>query len=201
MSQDISQVKDWLTAWKIFYEPEMDLEKTDPNAASISSVDSTGVPNNRIILLKDVNEEGFLFYTNFKSQKGKELFGNGKGAITWWSRAQHKSVRAQGEIIKANDQTSNEYFASRSRDAQISTSISKQSEILKSREKLEQEWNDFKEKHEGQDIKRPEHWGGIYLKPNRVEFWQSTKDYSSRLHDRVVFRLESSTWVTERLYP
>ena len=201
MYQDVSQQKDWLSAWKIFYEPEKSLEKDDPNAASLSSVDSEGMPNNRIVLLKDVNQDGFLFYTNYQSQKGKELFANGKGAITWWSRTQHKSVRAQGLISKIDEKISDDYFASRSREAQISALISKQSEILNSREQLENEWNDFKEKHEGQDIKRPDYWGGICLKPSRVEFWQSVDNYSDRLHDRIVFRLEGSNWVQERLYP
>jgi len=201
MYQDVSQQKDWLSAWKIFYEPEKSLEKDDPNAASLSSVDSAGMPNNRIVLIKDVNQDGFLFYTNYQSQKGKELFANGKGAITWWSRTQHKSVRAQGLISKIDEKISDDYFASRSREAQISALISKQSEILNSREQLENEWNDFKEKHEGQDIKRPDYWGGICLKPSRVEFWQSVDNYSNRLHDRIVFRLEGSNWVKERLYP
>jgi len=201
MSQDISQQKDWLSAWKIFYEPEKSLEKVDPNAISISSVDSDGMPNNRIVLLKDVTQDGFLFHTNYQSQKGKELFANGKGAITWWSRAQHKSVRAQGLISKVDEKTSDDYFASRSREAQISAAVSKQSEILNSREQLKNEWNDFKEKHEGQDIKRPDHWGGIRLNPSRVEFWQSVDNYSDRLHERIVFRLDGSNWVKERLYP
>ena len=201
MSQDISQQKDWLSAWKIFYEPEESLEKVDPNAVSISSVDSEGMPNNRIVLLKDITQDGFFFYTNYQSQKGKELFSNGKGAMTWWSRAQHKSVRVQGLISKVDEKTSDDYFASRSREAQISASISKQSEILTSKEQLQNEWNDFKEKHEGQDIKRPDHWGGICLKPSRVEFWQSVDNYSDRLHERIVFRLDGSNWVKERLYP
>jgi len=201
MSQDISQQKDWFSAWKIVYEPEKGLEKVDPNAVSISSVDSEGMPNNRIVLLKDISQDGFFFYTNYQSQKGKELFANGKGAMTWWSRAQHKSVRVQGLISKVDEKTSDDYFASRSREAQISASISKQSEILTSKEQLQNEWNDFKEKHEGQDIKRPDHWGGICLKPSRVEFWQSVDNYSDRLHERIVFRLDGSNWVKERLYP
>ena len=201
MSQDISQQKDWLSAWRTFYEPEKSLEKVDPNAISISSVDSDGMPNNRIVLLKDVNEDGFIFYTNYQSQKGKELFANGKGAITWWSRAQHKSVRVQGLVCKVDDKTSDDYFASRSREAQISASVSKQSEVLESREQLIKEWNDFEKEHEGKRINRPEHWGGICLNPTRVEFWESVDNYSDRLHERIVFRLDGSNWLKERLYP
>ena len=201
MSQDISQQKDWLSAWRTFYELEKSLEKVDPNAISISSVDSDGMPNNRIVLLKDVNEDGFIFYTNYQSQKGKELFANGKGAITWWSRAQHKSVRVQGLVSKVDNKTSDDYFASRSREAQISASVSKQSEVLESREQLIKEWNDFEKEHEGKRINRPEHWGGICLNPTRVEFWESVDNYSDRLHERIVFRLGESNWLKERLYP
>ena len=201
MSQDISQQKDWLSAWRTFYEPEKSLEKVDPNAISISSVDSDGMPNNRIVLLKDVNEDGFIFYTNYQSQKGKELFANGKGAITWWSRAQHKSVRVQGLVSKVDNKTSDDYFASRSREAQISASVSKQSEVLESREQLIKEWNDFEKEHEDKRINRPEHWGGICLNPIRVEFWESVDNYSDRLHERIVFRLDGSNWLKERLYP
>ena len=201
MSQDISQQKDWLSAWRTFYEPEKSLEKVDPNAISISSVDSDGMPNNRIVLLKDVNEDGFIFYTNYQSQKGKELFANGKGAITWWSRAQHKSVRVQGLVSKVDNKTSDDYFESRSREAQISASVSKQSEVLESREQLIKEWNDFEKEHEGKRINRPEHWGGICLNPTRVEFWESVDNYSDRLHERIVFRLDGSNWLKERLYP
>ena len=201
MSRYISQQKDWLSAWRTFYEPEKSLEKVDPNAISISSVDSDGMPNNRIVLLKDVNEDGFIFYTNYQSQKGKELFANGKGAITWWSRAQHKSVRVQGLVSKVDNKTSDDYFASRSREAQISASVSKQSEVLESREQLIKEWNDFEKEHEGKRINRPEHWGGICLNPTRVEFWESVDNYSDRLHERIVFRLDGSNWLKERLYP
>ena len=201
MSRYISQQKDWLSAWKNFYEPEESLEKVDPNAISISSVDSDGMPNSRIVLLKDVNADGFIFYTNYQSQKGKELFSNGKGAITWWSRAQNKSVRVQGLISRVDDKTSDDYFLSRSREAQISASVSKQSEVLESREQLINEWNDFEKKHEGKDIKRPKNWGGICLKPIRVEFWQSVDNYTDRLHERMVFRLDGSNWVKEKLYP
>ena len=201
MSQDISQQKDWLSAWRTFYEPEKSLEKVDPNAISISSVDSDGMPNNRIVLLKDVNEDGFIFYTNYQSQKGKELFANGKGAITWWSRAQHKSVRVQGLVSKVDNKTSDDYFASRSREAQISASVSKQSEVLESREQLIKEWNDFEKEHEGKRINRPEHWGGICLNPTRVEFWESVDNYSDRLHERIVFQLDGSNWLKDRLYP
>lgn len=199
--QDISHCKTWLEAWNIYYAPEKDLEPEDPNAVCISSVDHDGMPNARFVLLKEVSEIGFLFYTNLNSQKGKELFANKKGALTWWSRKQGKSIRVQGNIEQASDLIANQYWKVRSDDAKISASISKQSQTLVSREQMEQEWNDFKIEYEDKDIPRPSHWTGIYIKPTRVEFWCHNGDYLTRLHDRIVFHLKNNEWNIERLYP
>ena len=98
MTKDISNCKSWLEAWNIYYGPEKEMEPEDPNAICVSSVDDSGMPNGRFVLLKEVTEIGFLFYTNLDSQKGIELFTNKKGALTWWSRKQGKSVRVQGEV-------------------------------------------------------------------------------------------------------
>ena len=198
MYQDISEKKHWFEAWKVFYEPEESLEQNDPNAVTISSVDSDGMPNSRVVLIKDVSQDGFIFYTNYESKKGQELFANKKASLTWWSRRQKKSVRVQGVVSKVSEKTSDEYFSSRSREAQISASISKQSEILESRDQLINEYNEFKKKHEGEPLLRPPAWGGILLTPSKVEFWQSVDNYSDRLHERIVFRLDGSKQI---LYP
>ena len=198
MYQDISEKKHWFEAWKVFYEPEESLEQNDPNAVTISSVDSDGMPNSRVVLIKDVSQDGFIFYTNYESKKGKELFANKKASLTWWSRRQKKSVRVQGVVSKVSEKTSDEYFSSRTREAQISASISKQSEILESRDQLINEYNEFKKKHEGEPLLRPRAWGGILLTPSKVEFWQSVDNYSDRLHERIVFRLDGSKQI---LYP
>tara|TARA_B100000686_G_scaffold339177_1_gene412788 strand:- start:920 stop:1534 length:615 start_codon:yes stop_codon:yes gene_type:complete len=204
MYQDISEKKHWLDAWKVFYEPEESLEQNDPNAVTISSIDSSdGMPNSRVVLIKDVSQDGFIFYTNYESKKGQELFANNKASLTWWSRRQKKSVRVQGVVSKVSEKTSDEYFSSRSREAQISASISKQSEILESRDQLINEYNEFKKKHEGEPLSRPRSWGGMLLTPSKVEFWQSLDNYSDRLHDRVLFHLDGTNncWKKERLYP
>ena len=125
--QDISTCESWLDAWNIYYGPEKDLEAEDPNAICISSVDDHGMPNGRFVLLKEVTEIGFLFYSNIDSKKGKELFSNNKGALTWWSRKQGKRVRVQGEVEQVSDIIADQYWKSRSVDAQVSASISKQS--------------------------------------------------------------------------
>ena len=201
MSIDISNYNNWLDAWNDFYEKEKELVELDPNAALVSSVDSEGNPNARVILIKDVSNKGFVFYTNYQSQKGKELFHNNKGHLTWYSRAQGVSIRIQGEVQKIDASISDNYFASRDRNAQISASISKQSETVESREVLDAEFKKFADDYEGKEIPRPDHWGGVIIHPEKVEVWKSRDDYKTRLHDRIVFTLSKDQWTKSRLYP
>ena len=201
MSIDISNYNNWLDAWNDFYEKEKELVELDPNAALVSSVDAEGNPNARVILIKDVSNKGFVFYTNYQSQKGKELFHNNKGHLTWYSRAQGVSIRIQGEVQKIDASISDNYFASRDRNAQISASISKQSETVESREVLDAEFKKFADNYEGKEIPRPDHWGGVIIQPEKVEVWKSRDDYKTRLHDRIVFTLSNDQWIKSRLYP
>ena len=201
MSNDISNYNNWLDAWNDFYEKEKELVELDPNAALVSSVDAEGNPNARVILIKDVSNKGFVFYTNYQSQKGKELFHNNKGHLTWYSRAQGVSIRIRGEVQKIDASISDNYFASRDRNAQISASISKQSEIVESREVLDAEFKKFADNYEGKEIPRPDHWGGVIIQPEKVEVWKSRDDYKTRLHDRIVFTLSNDQWIKSRLYP
>ncbi len=201
MSNDISNYNNWLDAWNDFYEKEKELVELDPNAALVSSVDAEGNPNARVILIKDVSNKGFVFYTNYQSQKGKELFHNNKGHLTWYSRAQGVSIRIQGEVQKIDASISDNYFASRDRNAQISASISKQSEAVESREVLDAEFKKFADDYEGKEIPRPDHWGGVIIHPEKVEVWKSRDDYKTRLHDRIVFTFSNDQWTKSRLYP
>ena len=201
MSNDISNYNNWLDAWNDFYEKEKELVELDPNAALVSSVDAEGNPNARVILIKDVSNKGFVFYTNYQSQKGKELFHNNKGHLTWYSRAQGVSIRIQGEVQKIDASISDNYFTSRDRNAQISASISKQSETVESREVLDAEFKKFADDYEGKEIPRPDHWGGVIIQPEKVEVWKSRDDYKTRLHDRIVFTLTNDQWTKSRLYP
>ena len=201
MSKDISNYNNWLDAWNDFYEKEKELVELDPNAALVSSVDAEGNPNARVILIKDVSNKGFVFYTNYQSQKGKELFHNNKGHLTWYSRAQGVSIRIQGEVQKIDASISDNYFTSRDRNAQISASISKQSEAVESREVLDAEFKKFADDYEGKEIPRPDHWGGVIIHPEKVEVWKSRDDYKTRLHDRIVFTFSNDQWTKSRLYP
>ena len=199
--KDILEGKNWLTVWHHYYDPEEKLEQNDPNAICVSSVDTEGMPNGRYVLLKDVSENGFLFYTNLKSQKGKELFGSKKGALTWWSRAQNKSVRVQGSVKQVSDEVANNYWSTRKEDAKISAILSKQSEEVTSRDQLEEEFTKLKVEYAGKEIPRPDHWSGVIISPQKIEFWEATDEYTSRLHNRFVFELRNNQWVTKRLYP
>ena len=199
--KDILESKNWLTVWHHYYDPEEKLEQNDPNAICVSSVDTEGMPNGRYVLLKDVSENGFLFYTNLKSQKGKELFGSKKGALTWWSRAQNKSVRVQGAVKQVSDEVANNYWSTRKEDAKISAILSKQSEEVTSRDQLEEEFTKLKVEYAGKEIPRPDHWSGVIISPQKIEFWEATDEYTSRLHNRFVFELQNDQWVTKRLYP
>ena len=199
--KDILESKNWLTVWHHYYDPEEKLEQNDPNAICVSSVDTEGMPNGRYVLLKDVSENGFLFYTNLKSQKGKELFGSKKGALTWWSRAQNKSVRVQGSVKQVSDEVANNYWSTRKEDAKISAILSKQSEEVTSRDQLEEEFTKLKVEYAGKEIPRPDHWSGVIIIPQKIEFWEATDEYTSRLHNRFVFELQNDQWVTKRLYP
>ena len=201
MSNDISNYNNWLDAWNDFYEKEKELVELDPNAALVSSVDAEGNPNARVILIKDVSNKGFVFYTNYQSQKGKELFHNNKGHLTWYSRTQGVSIRIQGTVQKIDASISDNYFTSRDRNAQISASISKQSETVESREVLDAEFKKFADDYEGKEIPRPDHWGGVIIQPEKVEVWKSRDDYKTRLHDRIVFTLSNDQWIKSRLYP
>ena len=199
--KDILESKNWLTVWHHYYDPEEKLEQNDPNAICVSSVDTEGMPNGRYVLLKDVSENGFLFYTNLKSQKGKELFGSKKGALTWWSRAQNKSVRVQGSVKQVSDEVADNYWSTRKEDAKISAILSKQSEEVTSRDQLEEEFTKLKVEYAGKEIPRPDHWSGVIISPQKIEFWEATDEYTSRLHNRFVFELQNDQWVTKRLYP
>ena len=140
----------------------------------------------------------FIQIMNHKKEKN---FFNSEGHLTWYSRAQGASIRVQGKVEKINSNLSDEYFSSRDRNAQISANISKQSYDVDSREVLDKEFQEFADAHEGKEIKRPDHWGGIIIMPSRVEVWKSRDDYKTRLHDRIVFTQSNDAWIKTRLYP
>jgi len=179
-----------------WFSEVLNSEIIDPTAMSLATVDESGKPNLRVVLLKEINDKGLVFFTNYKSAKGAELEANNHACINFYWAALERQVRIQGEVKKISVEDSDEYFYSRPIESQIGGIASQQSKVLNSREGLEKSIEDIK--NSGQEIKRPESWGGYTLEPTYFEFWQGR---ASRLHDRIAFTKEGGKWKVERLYP
>lgn len=175
-------------------------EINDPNAMSVATVDENGLPNVRMTLLKGFDERGFVFYTNFESQKGVEILGSGKAALGFHWKSLRRQVRIRGPVEQVSDDEAEEYYASRPRDSRIGAWASKQSRPLESRFALEKAVARYAAKYAIGDVPRPAHWSGFRIMPAYIEFW---KDGAFRLHDRVVFRRDGQgePWSKTRLYP
>jgi pyridoxamine 5'-phosphate oxidase len=186
-----------------FYQFQFWLEEAikskvnEPTAMNLATVDKRNRPKSRIVLLKDFSQDGFVFFTNYQSQKGNDLAQNPFGSINFFWPELERQVRIEGRIGKINTSQSDEYFASRPRGSQIGANVSPQSKIIKKSE-LENRVHNFEISNEGKVIDRPENWGGYILKPDYFEFWQGRP---SRLHDRLTFLLENNEWVINRIAP
>ena len=167
----------------------------EPNAMTLSTATKEGKPSSRIVLLKAFSEEGFVFYTNYHSRKGKEISENNSVALLFFWDKLERQVRLEGTIEKVEAHLSEKYFASRPFESKLSAIVSEQSEEIPSREFLEDKLEALKESGE---TNRPENWGGYILKTDYFEFWQGR---ASRLHDRIVYELENGAWKIKRLAP
>lgn len=171
----------------------------EPNAMTLATATKDGKPSARVVLLKGFDERGFVFYTNYQSQKGQELADNPQAALVFWWAELERQIRIEGQVEKVSAQESEEYFHSRPFNSQIGAWASEQSQVIDNREVLEIRWQELKTKYENQEVSRPPHWGGFRLIPTSIEFWQGRP---SRLHDRLRYRLiNNSSWVLERLSP
>lgn len=173
-------------------------ELHDYNAMVVSTVDASGQPHSRVVLLRGLNEEGLKFYTNYSSHKGQELEQNNKVALNFFWPTVERQVRVEGELHKLSDAESDAYFHSRPRESQIGAWVSPQSSIIESREVLNERFRSFTDKFEGHEVPRPAHWGGYLIRPNYFEFWQGRPN---RLHDRLCYKLSESTWKISRMAP
>lgn len=169
-----------------------------PEAMTLATADKNAAPSARMVLLKSFDQEGFVFYTNYGSQKAKELEENPQAALVIHWSALQRQVRIEGSVTKISESESSTYFLSRARGSQIGAWASRQSHRLKNRTELKQRERFYKEKFKGQEIPVPNFWGGYRLNPKRIEFWQGKMN---RLHDRVLFTKKGKTWTAERLYP
>jgi len=167
----------------------------DTDVVALATATADGAPSVRMVLLKEADERGFLFFTSYIGRKARELAGNPRAAIL--VHFPGRQIRVEGQVEKITEAESDEYWAARPRGSQVSASISKQSEPVESREDLERRFAEFDEAHPG-EIPRPAHWGGYRLLPDAYEFWEH---HDNRLHDRIRYRREGDRWTVERLQP
>jgi pyridoxamine 5'-phosphate oxidase len=168
------------------------------NAMSLATADASGQPHARIVLLKGMSENGFEFFTNYESNKGKEMAANSKVALVFFWKELERQIRIEGTVSKLSEAQSNQYFFSRPVESRIGAWSSPQSSVIKDREVLDKNVLQITATFEGKEITRPPFWGGYIVQPESIEFWQGR---SSRLHDRIAYFLENNTWSIKRLAP
>ncbi len=174
-------------------------EVNEPNAMVLSTADKNGHPHSRIVLLRNIQAHGFIFYTNYESSKGVELAQQPMISINFFWADIERQVRIEGKTEKLHLLESSEYYKSRPRENQLSAWASPQSKVIGSRTELEQLWKEAEKKWKNEvEVERPPFWGGYSVKPHMFEFWQGRP---GRLHDRIRYRLENEVWVIERLAP
>ena len=199
-SLDISNVLtnpiDQFNKW---FGEAMEAEVLEPNAMSLATVGSENRPSCRIVLLKGIEDDRFLFFTNYQSHKGKELENNPVCALTFFWPQVERQVRIEGTVTRVDDKKSEEYFQSRPLGAQIGAWSSPQSSVISGREILEERVKLIEKKYEGKSaLPKPHQWGGFQVEPIMIEFWQGREN---RLHDRIEYRKVNGQWAMHRLAP
>jgi pyridoxamine 5'-phosphate oxidase len=170
----------------------------EPNALTLATVGEGGKPSARVVLLKDVDKNGFVFYTNLESRKGRELTGNRSAAMVFHWAQLERQIRVEGRVAAVTDSEADAYFASRPRGSQIGAWASRQSRAIERPGDLEARVEEFEKKFEGVAVPRPPHWSGFRLAPETIEFW---KGRASRLHERQLYTRDGDGWRVQLLYP
>ena len=189
----IELFRDW------FVEVDNHFNIDETNAMTISTLGLDGYPKSRVVLLKKYTFEGFVFYTNYNSEKGKAIEANPNVCLSFFWHAAERQVIIKGKAERIAENMSDGYFESRPRGSQLGAIVSNQSEVIKNRTVLEDELKALEQAYEGKDIERPKYWGGYIVRPVEMEFWQGRPN---RLHDRIRYKLlEDYNWKIERLSP
>jgi pyridoxamine 5'-phosphate oxidase len=192
---DADPIKQFETWWHQVIQSGID----EPNAMTLATSSASGKPSARIVLLKAIKNNGFVFFSNYDSRKGKQINDNPFVSLVFFWKELQRQVRIEGEIKKTGVQESDEYFSKRPVESRIGAWSSPQSEVIKGREILEKNVADYTNKFDSQNIPRPPNWGGYIVSPTLIEFWQGRP---GRLHDRIQYTIdEKSTWKIERLAP
>ena len=183
----------------VWFNQALSAQLPEPNAMTVATATPDGKPSARIVLLKDFDERGFVFYTNYLSHKGLELTNNPQAALVFWWAQLERQVRICGMVEQVSADESDKYFYSRPLNSRLGAWASEQSQAIASRDILEQRLQELQLKYQNQDVPRPPHWGGWRVIPREIEFWQGR---TSRLHDRLRYTLlDSGSWKIERLSP
>ncbi len=190
--------RDPLSLFAEWYGAAQDCGLKEPAAVALGTVDAEGRPSVRMVLLKDASPEGFVFYTNLESRKGRQLSQNPNAALCFHWMPLTRQVRVEGRVAPVSDAEADAYFATRARDSQIGAWASKQSQPLEGRLELERRIAKYALKFGVGKVQRPPFWSGFRLVPERIEFWQQG---FARLHDRLVYHRAGNGWTTERLFP
>ncbi len=184
---------------KWFYEVEASNTVDEANSMNVSTIGLDGFPKNRVVLLKRYTYEGFIFYTNYESEKGKAIAANPKVCLSFFWHSMERQVIIKGTAEKISENLSDGYFESRPEGSKLGAIVSNQSEVIPSRSVLENGLKSLEDKYKGKEIPRPHYWGGYLVRPVSMEFWQGRPN---RLHDRIRFSLqEDFDWKIERLAP
>ena len=196
----IEEKSDPLALFAAWYAEAEKSEPNDPSALSLATVGPDGTPAVRMVLLKDYDPRGFVFYTNYESRKGQHLLAHPRAAMLFHWKSLRRQVRLEGPVSQTTAEEADAYFASRARGSQIGAWASEQSRPLESRFALEKRVAEFAARHVVGKVPRPPHWSGFRLQPLLIEFWQ---DGAFRLHDRLEYRRSSpeAPWTTRTLYP
>ncbi|WP_396600962.1 pyridoxamine 5'-phosphate oxidase [Algibacter sp. R77976] len=184
---------------KWFYEVDKHFAQDETNAMTLSTLGLDGFPKNRVVLLKKFTYEGFIFYTNYESEKGKAIEVNPNVCLSFFWHGAERQIIIKGKAEKIAENLSDGYFESRPRGSQLGAIVSNQSDVVENRLYLETKLAKLESKYEGKDIPRPDYWGGYIVKPIEMEFWQGRPN---RLHDRILYKLqEDYNWQINRLSP